>query len=52
MQLLCIVQYVMERLMPSFSHKLWRVREELLLCVQQALIEYVHSNQTETLLLQ
>ncbi|XP_041459122.1 CLIP-associating protein 1-A-like isoform X6 [Lytechinus variegatus] len=34
---LFILQFVFERLMKAFSHKGWRVREEVLLCLMQAI---------------
>ncbi|XP_075548307.1 CLIP-associating protein isoform X2 [Dermacentor variabilis] len=37
-------QYILEKMMPAFSHKNFRIREEVLLCLQDALNAYGPQN--------
>ena len=32
-----LFQYIFERITQAFTHKLWRVREEVLVCLQDTL---------------
>jgi len=34
------VQYIIDRVVVAFTHKVWKVREEILKCLQRALSEY------------